>query len=114
MLIAYTTCMEYVAASSRGQAAERWYTTDELATMLGVDPSTIRRWRTARPPQGPPFVRVSDRVTIYAGRMGDLLPDGTGPDSVLGAPLRTRSSFPDLSSNRPDVDSILSAEPRQH
>ena len=26
-----------------------WFTTKELARMLGVDPSTLRRWRTARP-----------------------------------------------------------------
>jgi uncharacterized protein YjcR len=26
-----------------------WFTTEELAEMLGVDPSTLRRWRTARP-----------------------------------------------------------------
>jgi hypothetical protein len=32
-----------------------WFTTEELAGMLGVDPSTLRRWRTARPPQGPPL-----------------------------------------------------------
>lgn len=43
----------------------RWYTTEELAELLGVDPSSVRRWRTARPPQGPAFVRVSARVTIY-------------------------------------------------
>ncbi|MBN9734210.1 MULTISPECIES: helix-turn-helix domain-containing protein [unclassified Pseudonocardia] len=44
----------------------RWYSTDELAELLGVDPSSVRRWRTARPPQGPPFVRVSSRVTMYS------------------------------------------------
>lgn len=43
----------------------RWYNTEELAGLLGVDASTVRRWRTARPPQGPPFVQVSERVTIY-------------------------------------------------
>jgi predicted DNA-binding transcriptional regulator AlpA len=43
-----------------------WYTTDELAKLLGVDGSTIRRWRTSRPVQGPPFVQLSERVTIYA------------------------------------------------
>lgn len=43
----------------------RWYSTEELAELLKVDPSSVRRWRTARPPQGPPFVRVSSRVTMY-------------------------------------------------
>ncbi|WP_216205495.1 helix-turn-helix transcriptional regulator [Amycolatopsis aidingensis] len=43
----------------------RWYSTDQLAELLGVDSSTVRRWRTARPPQGPPFVQLSDRVTMY-------------------------------------------------
>jgi predicted DNA-binding transcriptional regulator AlpA len=44
----------------------RWYSTEELAQLLGVDASTIRRWRTIRPPQGPPFVRLSSRRTIYS------------------------------------------------
>jgi predicted DNA-binding transcriptional regulator AlpA len=43
-----------------------WLSTEELARLLGVDPSTIRRWRTARPTQGPPFVRLSSRVTVYS------------------------------------------------
>ncbi|MFF0148601.1 helix-turn-helix protein [Amycolatopsis sulphurea] len=43
-----------------------WYTTEELGKLLGVDPSTVRRWRTARPIQGPPFVQVSERVTMYS------------------------------------------------
>jgi len=44
---------------------DRWYTTEELAQRLGVDSSTVRRWRTAQPPQGPPFVPLSSRVTLY-------------------------------------------------
>jgi hypothetical protein len=44
---------------------QRWYTTEQLAGLLNVDPSTLRRWRTARPPQGPAFVRVSARHVIY-------------------------------------------------
>jgi hypothetical protein len=36
-----------------------------LARLLRVDPSTIRRWRTSRPVQGPPFVQFSERVTKY-------------------------------------------------
>jgi hypothetical protein len=43
----------------------RWYSSNELAELLHVDASTIRRWRTARPPQGPAFVQVSDRVFMY-------------------------------------------------
>lgn len=43
-----------------------WYTTDEVAALLGVDPSTLRRWRTMSPPQGPPFVPLTSRVTMYS------------------------------------------------
>ncbi|MEV6246723.1 helix-turn-helix domain-containing protein [Streptomyces sp. NPDC051742] len=43
-----------------------WYTTNDLARMLGLDPSTLRRWRTSRPPQGPPFACVSERVVMYS------------------------------------------------
>ncbi|MFB6396813.1 helix-turn-helix transcriptional regulator [Polymorphospora lycopeni] len=41
-------------------------TTEELAELLSVDPSTIRRWRTTSPVQGPPFIRISERVVKYA------------------------------------------------
>ncbi|RDI68449.1 helix-turn-helix transcriptional regulator [Nocardia pseudobrasiliensis] len=44
---------------------QRMYTTGEVAELLGVDTSTLRRWRRARPVQGPGFVRLSDRVAIY-------------------------------------------------
>jgi len=40
-------------------------TTEEVAAMIGVDPSTLRRWRTAQPMQGPPFIAISERVTKY-------------------------------------------------
>jgi predicted DNA-binding transcriptional regulator AlpA len=43
-----------------------WLTTEALAQRLGVDASTVRRWRTSRPVQGPPFVQLSERVTMYA------------------------------------------------
>ena len=39
--------------------------TEDLAQLLDVDPSTIRRWRTATPIQGPPFIHISERVTKY-------------------------------------------------
>jgi predicted DNA-binding transcriptional regulator AlpA len=48
------------------KAHDLWFTTEELAELLGIDPSSLRRWRTARPPEGPPFVRVSARHTIYS------------------------------------------------
>jgi predicted DNA-binding transcriptional regulator AlpA len=46
----------------------RWYSTEELANLLGVNASSIRRWRTSRPAQGPPFVKLSSRVTVYNSR----------------------------------------------
>jgi predicted DNA-binding transcriptional regulator AlpA len=49
-----------------------WYTTEALAQILGVDSSTIRRWRTAKPVQGPPFVRLSSRLTLYSARDVEL------------------------------------------
>lgn len=45
-----------------------WYTTEEVAGLMGVYASTLRRWRTAEPPQGPPFTRLSSRVTMYSAR----------------------------------------------
>lgn len=42
------------------------YTTEELAQVLKIAPSTLRRRRTARPPRGPPFVRLSGRVVMYS------------------------------------------------
>ncbi len=32
-----------------------------------VDSSTLRRWRTGHIPQGPAFVKMSSRVTMYSG-----------------------------------------------
>ncbi|WNI18700.1 helix-turn-helix transcriptional regulator [Actinacidiphila sp. ITFR-21] len=43
-----------------------WYTTEDVADLIGVDPSTLRRWRTSTPLQGPPFVRLTSRVTMYS------------------------------------------------
>lgn len=45
---------------------ERLITTEELAKLLRVDPSTVRRWRTSDPAQGPPFIQLSERVTKYS------------------------------------------------
>ena len=48
-----------------GTADDTLMTTEQLARMLGVDPSSVRRWRTSTPVQGPPFIRMSDRVVKY-------------------------------------------------
>jgi predicted DNA-binding transcriptional regulator AlpA len=47
-----------------------WYTTEQVADLIGVDPSTLRRWRTMSPLQGPPFVPLSSRVVEYS--VGDV------------------------------------------
>ncbi len=47
---------------------EPWLSTEDVARLLRVDASTLRRWRTARPVQGPPFVRLSNRVVMYHSR----------------------------------------------
>lgn len=44
----------------------RWYTTAQLAAVLGIDSSSLRRWRTANPPCGPAYIRVSPRVVKYS------------------------------------------------
>jgi hypothetical protein len=51
--------------------ADRLYTTEELAAILNLDSSTLRRWRTAEPPRGPAFIKLNDRNTRYKG--GDLI-----------------------------------------
>ncbi|WP_308122934.1 helix-turn-helix transcriptional regulator [Streptomyces poriferorum] len=58
---------QFIRDDSRSSLlANAWYSTRELAACLRVDTSTLRRWRTARPPQGPPFVSVSERVVMYS------------------------------------------------
>ncbi|MFE2587788.1 helix-turn-helix transcriptional regulator [Streptomyces anthocyanicus] len=65
----YPAAPPHLAASPDNQTSlltSPWYSTSDLAARLGVDASTIRRWRTAQPPQGPPFVTVSERVIMYS------------------------------------------------
>ncbi|MBF6332471.1 helix-turn-helix domain-containing protein [Nocardia transvalensis] len=57
------------------------YTTGEVAKILGVDPSTVRRWRRSTPTRGPGFIRLSDRVALY-------------PESDLEAYLQARRVVP--------------------
>jgi predicted DNA-binding transcriptional regulator AlpA len=51
---------------STDNTAQHWYTTEQLAALVHIDPSTLRRWRTASPPEGPAFVRLSARNVIYS------------------------------------------------
>ena len=53
-----------------GAADDTLMTTEQRARMLGVDPTRARRWRISTPVQGPPFIRMSDRVVKY--RRGDV------------------------------------------
>ena len=53
------------ATADRVSELSRLITTEELAALLRVDPSTVRRWRTSHPVQGPPFIQLSERVTKY-------------------------------------------------
>jgi predicted DNA-binding transcriptional regulator AlpA len=39
-------------------------TTQQVADMLGVKPSTLRNWRCAK--TGPPFIRITKRSVKYA------------------------------------------------
>ncbi|QBS46515.1 DNA-binding protein [Nocardia sp. CS682] len=48
-----------------GLLNQRMYTTGEVAEILGVDTSTLRRWRRGCPVEGPGFVRISERVAKY-------------------------------------------------
>jgi predicted DNA-binding transcriptional regulator YafY len=54
-----------VAPRSTAMAKTTMLTTEELAQLFRVDPSTVRRWRTTEPLQGPPFIKMSERVTLY-------------------------------------------------
>ncbi|MBR7827587.1 helix-turn-helix domain-containing protein [Actinospica sp. MGRD01-02] len=54
-----------VANAAWAGDADGLLSTEEVAALLGVDPSTLRRWRNAKPPEGPTFVPISERVTKY-------------------------------------------------
>ncbi|MFE6101926.1 helix-turn-helix transcriptional regulator [Streptomyces laurentii] len=59
-------CQQHEQSHDPLLSAGTWYSTRELAAALRIDASTLRRWRTSRPPQGPPFVSMSDRVVMYS------------------------------------------------
>jgi hypothetical protein len=63
---AVTVRLRTVDSIDTTAAESELITTEELARMLRVDPSSVRRWRTARPLQGPPFIALSERVIMYS------------------------------------------------
>jgi hypothetical protein len=63
---AVTVRLRAVDSIDTTAAESELITTEELARMLRVDPSSVRRWRTARPLQGPPFIALSERVIMYS------------------------------------------------
>ncbi|WP_329173331.1 helix-turn-helix transcriptional regulator [Streptomyces sp. NBC_01477] len=65
----------------------RLLTTEETTRLLRVDPSSVRRWRAERPPQGPPFIRLSERVVLYD--TGDLQTWLAGRRTTPGARRKT-------------------------
>lgn len=63
---AVTVRLRAVDSIDTTAAESELITTEELARMLRVDPSSVRRWRTARPLQGPPFIALSERVIMHS------------------------------------------------
>jgi hypothetical protein len=46
-------------------AVDFFYTTKEMAKILKVDPSTLRRWRRLKIPKGPKATCISERTWRY-------------------------------------------------
>jgi hypothetical protein len=44
---------------------DAFYTTEEMAKILRVDPSTLRRWRRLTKPKGPTATPISERTWRY-------------------------------------------------
>ncbi|MGX1773677.1 helix-turn-helix transcriptional regulator [Nocardia brasiliensis] len=60
---------------------QRMYSTGQVSQILGVDASTLRRWRRETPAEGPGFIQISERVAKY-------------PESDLEAYLQARHVKP--------------------
>ncbi|MFJ4649705.1 helix-turn-helix domain-containing protein [Nocardia sp. NPDC088792] len=69
------------AAHKHSLLSQRMYTTGEVSRILGVDASTLRRWRRGKPAEGPGFILISERVAKY-------------PESDLEAYLVARHIIP--------------------
>jgi beta-glucosidase len=68
--------------------------------------SPFREW-LAHPGAGPAVRRLIDERGGVRGRMGDLLGDPVGRDSVLGNPMLALSQFPGFPINEADAEAVL-------
>lgn len=68
--------------------------------------SPFREW-LAHPAAGPAVRRLIDDHGGVRGRMGDLLGDPVGRDSVLGNPMVALTQFPGFPINEADADAVL-------
>jgi beta-glucosidase len=69
--------------------------------------SSLAQW-LAHPVAGPALQRLLDERGGVRGRMGDLLNDPVGRDSVLGNPMATLTEFPGFPAASTDVEALLS------
>jgi beta-glucosidase len=76
---------------------------DELPLTLW---SPFREW-LAHPVAGPAVRQLIDDHGGVRGRMGDLLGDPVGRDSVLGNPMLALSQFPGFPINEADAEAVL-------
>jgi beta-glucosidase len=68
--------------------------------------SSMREW-LAHPVAGPALRRLLDERGGVRGRMGDLLSDPVGRDSVLGNPMASLTQFPGFPVTEADAEAIL-------
>jgi beta-glucosidase len=70
--------------------------------------SSLREW-LAHPVAGPDVQRLLDERGGVRGRMGDLLNDPVGRDSVLGNPLASLTQFPGFPLTETDIGAVLTS-----
>ncbi|MHC9043256.1 glycoside hydrolase family 3 C-terminal domain-containing protein [Microbacterium saperdae] len=68
--------------------------------------SSLAEWK-AHPLAGPALQTLLDQRGGIRGRMGDLLSDPAGADSVLSVPLQTLIEMPGVPIDHADVDALL-------
>jgi hypothetical protein len=61
-----TSCQSRVGGVKGGEPLMQLLTTQQVADMLGVKPSTLRAWRCAK--TGPPFTRLTKQSVKYDER----------------------------------------------